>query len=94
MTPASPVAYDPETRWGISEIVYAKNQPEYIPLPALRFDDGLVVTRWKPSIWDRMLIAFGGDIYLGLLTFNHPLQPIIMSTNVQEVAGTMAQEAA
>lgn len=87
MTPASPVAYDPETRWGISEITYAKDQPEYIPLPALRFSDGLVVTRWNLSWKERLHILFGGSVFLGLLTFNNPLQPIRISTSVQDVVG-------
>jgi hypothetical protein len=91
LKPISPVAYDPETRWGISEITFAKNQPEYIPLPALRFSDGLVVTRWKPSFLERLTIALGGDIYLGQLTFNNPLQPVILSAYVENVVGTTAE---
>lgn len=85
MKPASPVAYDSETRWGISEIVYAKDQPQYLPLPALRWPDGLVVSRWHPSWKERLLLILGGDVYLGLLTFNNPLQPIMLSTDIQEV---------
>lgn len=88
MQPASPVAYDPETRWGISEVTYAKDQPEYLPLPALKFSDGLVITRWQPSFWERLSLLFGGSVILGQLTFNQPLQPVMLSTNVQEIAGT------
>lgn len=88
MKPTSPAAYDPETRWGISEVVYAKDQPQYNQLPALRFPDGLVVTRWKPSLLERLTIALGGDIYLGQLTFNQPLQPVKVSAFVQDIAGT------
>lgn len=90
MKPASPVAYDPETRWGVSEITFAKDQPQYISLPALKFSDGLVVTRWVPTFWERVHLIFGGSLYLGLLTYNKPLQPIRMSTDVQEVVGFMA----
>lgn len=92
MKPASPVAYDPETRWGISEITYAKDQPGYIPLPALRFDDGLVVTRWDLTWKERLILLFGGSVFLGLLTFNKPLQPIKLSTSVQEVMGLTPEE--
>lgn len=92
MKPLSPVAYDPETRWGVSEITFAKDQPEYIPLPALKFQDGLVVTRWGLSFWERIQILLGGSVYLGLLTYNHPLQPIKMSTSVQDVVGLMAED--
>jgi hypothetical protein len=92
MKPISPVAYDPETRWGVSEIVFAKEQPQYIPLPALKFEDGLVVTRWSLSLWERIQVLFGGSVYLGLLTNNKPLQPIKMSTSVQEVVGLMPED--
>jgi hypothetical protein len=92
MKPQSPVAYDPETRWGVSEITFAKDQPQYIPLPALRFQDGLVVTRWKMSWKERIQILFGSSVYLGLLTYNRPLQPIRISTSVDEVVGLMPQD--
>jgi hypothetical protein len=90
--PISPVAYDPETRWGVSEIVFAKEQPQYIPLPALKFEDGLVVTRWKLSWRERVNLIFGDSIYLGLLTYNRPLQPIRMSTSVEEIVGLMPED--
>lgn len=92
MKPVSPVAYDPETRWGVSEITFAKDQPQYIPLPALKFQDGLVVTRWSLSFWERVAIFFGGSVYLGLLTYNHPLQPIKMSIQIKEVVGLMPED--
>jgi hypothetical protein len=58
------------------EIIYAKDQPEYIPLPALKMDDGLVITRWKLSFVERFTLFFTGSIWLSLLTFNGPLQPV------------------
>lgn len=91
MKPISPVADDPETRWGVSELTFAKDQPEYIPLPALKFSDGLVVTRWKLSFWERISALLEGSVYLGILTYNRPLQPIRMSTSVQEVVGLMPE---
>lgn len=92
MKPLSPVAYDPEDRWGVSEITFAKDKPQYVPLPALKFHDGLVVTRWGFSFLERIQILFGGSVYLGLLTYNQPLQPIKMSTSVQEVVGMMPED--
>ncbi len=92
MNPVSPVTYDPETRWGVSEVVFAKDQPQYTPLPAIKFEDGLVVTRWKLSFWERLHVLFGGSVYLGLLTFKYPLQPIRMSTKVDEVVGLMPED--
>jgi len=62
-------------------VTYAENQPEYRPLPALKFEDGEIITCWKPSIRERLKILFSGRIWLGVLTFNKPLQPLLMSAN-------------
>lgn len=87
MKPASPVAHDPETRWGVSELVFAKDQKEYLPLPAIKFDDGLVVTRWRLSFREWLVLIFGGNVYLGVLTYNQPLQPIRLTTSIEEAVG-------
>lgn len=62
------------------EVVYAKDQPEYIPLRTLRSADGQgrVFSRWTPTPEQREAIADGDDIFLELFTFGHPLQPIRM----------------
>jgi hypothetical protein len=57
-------------------VVFAKDQPEYIPLPAWRGPDGTVVSRWKLSWRERLAVFFGGHLWLTVLTFNHPLQPV------------------
>lgn len=92
MRPVSPVALDSEDRWGVSEVTFAKDQPEYIPLPALKFQDGLVVTRWGLSWRERLTLLFGGSVYLGMLTYNRPLQPIRISTSVEDVVGLMPKD--
>ena len=43
MEPMSPVL--DKNQFGLSEIVFAKDQPEYLPLPAIRLNDGTVITR-------------------------------------------------
>lgn len=62
------------------EVIFAKDQPEYIPLAALRsrYENGKVMSRWPLSQEQRDAIASGADIYLELLTFNRPLQPIVL----------------
>ena len=60
---------------------FAKDQPEYNPLPSYRCEDGTVVTRWRLSFRERMLVLIGRSIWHSQLTFNHPLQPIKMTTN-------------
>lgn len=54
---------------------YAKDQPQYQPLPALREKDGRVTTCWKLSWRERFKMFQTGKIWLSQLTFNDPLQP-------------------
>lgn len=75
-------------------VVFAKDQPEYQPLPALRMPDGEVITCWEISDEELEEIVKTKRIYLSQLTFNQPLQPILpmagldgginITNNVQE----------
>ena len=60
------------------ERVYAKDQPEYIPLRTLRSPTGNVISRWRLTPEQRLMVAAGEDIFLELATFNQPLQPILL----------------
>jgi len=66
-------------------IVYAKDQKEYQPLPALKFEDGTVVSCWKMKPWERIKILITGRIWLNLLSFNKPLTPSYLAVNRKEV---------
>lgn len=57
------------------EVVYAKDQPQYIPLPAVDCD-GVVTTRWKLSWAERLSVFLSGSIWLQVLTHRRPLQPV------------------
>jgi hypothetical protein len=63
------------------ETVYAKYQEPYLPLRTLRSKDPVhtVLSRWSPNSEQREAIAAGCDIFLELLTFGQPLQPIRMA---------------
>lgn len=65
-------------------ITYAKDQPEYFPIPVLRLPDGQTASRWRLTWRERLRALFFGDIYLSVLTFNRPLQPIALSTELFE----------
>lgn len=67
---------DHDVPQGTVAVVYAKDQPEYLPLPALRTPDGQVLTQWQPSDEERLRIAAGEPITLVCYTFNKPLQPL------------------
>src|SRR5690348_10524 len=62
------------------EVVYAKDQPQYLPLRTLVSNDKdrRVLSRWQLTAEQRKAIAEGADIYLQLMTFGDPLQPILM----------------
>lgn len=68
-------------------IVFAKDQPEYQPLPALRIDslEGEVVSCWKLSFKERVKIIFTGRVWLSLMSFNKPLTPSYLAVNRKEV---------
>lgn len=64
--------------------VFAKNQPEYTPLPAYRHDDeqGSVTTIWELTKEEMQELFKTRRIMLTVLTFNQPLQPIKLSTDI------------
>lgn len=62
-------------------IVIAKDQPEYLPLPAHQFNDaeGRIACCWKLSWLERLKVLFSGLIWHQVLTFNGPLQPQMLT---------------
>lgn len=81
MKPATPVI----KRLKDKEIVFAKNQPEYLPLPALVSQDGMVTMRWKLTWFERLRVLIHGSVFVQLLTFGKPLQPIKVSAEPPEI---------
>ena len=70
-------------------IVYAEDQPEYTPLPAWKGPDGLRVTRWKLTWRERLDVLLGGSIWLRILTFDRPLQPVLLETTCPLIGSAM-----
>lgn len=66
-------------------VVYAKDQKEYTPLPALRFDDGTVISCWKMSWKELFKILLHRKVWVSVLTFNKPLQPLLVSSDSKEL---------
>jgi hypothetical protein len=73
-------------------IVFAKDQPEYLPLPCHRQPDGTVTIRWKLSWRERFAVLFGGCIWHTILTFNGPIQPIRLETSCPIFGHAMGDE--
>ncbi len=63
-----------------SNTVYAKDQPEYLPLPAHKSVDGIVTSCCKLSFKERLRVLFIGRLFISNMTFNLPLQPQLPST--------------
>ncbi len=69
-------------RTGAHEITLAEEQLEYRPLTAAvyshpDFDNApVLLTRWTFTDEERAAIANGEDLYLAVLTFGKPLQPL------------------
>ena len=62
-------------------VVIAKDQPEYMPLPAYRIPDdqyGRLVCCWKLSWRERFRLLWSGRVWHTIMTFNHPLQPQLL----------------
>lgn len=65
--------------------VFAKNQPEYLPLPAHNGPGGRVTFCWRLTWRERLAVVFSGFIWQQVLTFNRPLQPQKLLTDKPEL---------
>jgi hypothetical protein len=79
MTPVTP-----EPRSDAQFVEFAKDQPEYLPLPA-NYKFPYVETKWKLTWKERVHILFRGSLYLKLMTFGKPLQPVRLSCLREEM---------
>lgn len=70
-----------------SNVTFAKDQPEYQPLPAFKNDSpqGEVVSCWQLSLRERVRILFTGKLWVSLLTFNKPLTPSFFTTKKEDI---------
>ena len=68
-------------------IVFAKDQPEYQPLPALRIDspEGEVVSCWRLSLKERLKVLVFGRVWMSLMSFNKPLTPSYLAVDRKDV---------
>lgn len=59
-------------------IIFAKNQTPYMPLPAYQDNEegGRIFHCWKLSFRERFKMLFTGKLWINVLTFNQPPQPI------------------
>ncbi|MCB0713420.1 MAG: hypothetical protein KDD67_13915 [Ignavibacteriae bacterium] len=68
--------------------VFAKDQQGYMPLPVYYDKEGErggIVSLWALSIRERLKVLITGRMYLLVITFHEPLQPVKMATRRSEV---------
>lgn len=75
------------TKFKHQNVVFAKDQPEYQPPPALKIEgpEGHVISCWKLSFKERLKVLFFGRVWVDLLSFNKPLTPSFLAVNRKEV---------
>lgn len=70
-------------------VVFAENQPEYLPLPAHidRADpQGCTTFCWRLTLRERIKLLFTGRLWHQVLTFRSPLQPQLLHVERPEFA--------
>jgi thioredoxin-related protein len=61
-------------------VIYAKDQPEYNPLPACKTENGDIATCWELTKEEIEEIQNTGKLWIMVKTFNNPLQPFYCTT--------------
>lgn len=67
--------------------VFGEGQKEYLPLPAYLDGGpyGHVVSCWKLSIKERLLVLLYGRVWLSQMCFHKPLQPQLVVADKYEI---------
>ncbi len=60
-------------------MVIAKNQPEYLPLPAHYDSTGVVTFLWQLTWRERLQVLVAGRLWHQVWSFGRPLQPVKLS---------------
>ncbi len=66
-------------------VIYAKDQPEYNPLPVFKDNKGTVVSCWEFTDEEIEQIKMNKCLWLSVMTFNQPLQPLFMTADKSEL---------
>lgn len=67
---------DPGEEWGESRILGGSQIDVYEPLYTRVHPAGHTITRWRLTDEERRIIAEGGDLFLSVLQFGQPFQPV------------------
>ena len=73
-------------------VVIAKDQPEYLPLPAHRFagdPQGRIACCWRMTWRERLRVLCTGLVWHEILTFGGALQPQRLSTEKPDMSSNV-----
>lgn len=68
---------------GSKAVVIAEHQDAYRDLPSIRTPAGQVITRWKLSELERVMVMGGEDIFVTILSPG-PIQPLFVNVGVRD----------
>ena len=71
-------------------VVIAKDQPQYLPLPAYRWPndpEGRIACCWQLTWRERFLVLIRGRLWHQVLTFNSALQPQLLTVEKPKMGG-------
>lgn len=77
-------AYMKTVKFDGHNVVFAENQPEYLPLPARRMADCQVTSCWELDEAEMATLRQTKRIYITMHTGNGPLQPLLPSVILDE----------
>ena len=80
----TPIPVSPSRPVEGGQVVYAADQPQYNPLPVWKKPQGQVVSRWRLTWRERIAALLGRPLYIEVLTFNQPLQPVFLTFSEDE----------
>jgi len=64
------------------ESIIAENHPVYMPLPTLRREDGVVLTRWRLDEAELEMVTRQGYLYVSLITSDGKIQPLKLTADI------------
>lgn len=70
-------------------VVIAKDQPQYLPLPAHVFPadpEGRIAFCWQLTWRERLAVLWQGVLWHQVLTFGQPLQPQLLGVEKPEMS--------
>jgi hypothetical protein len=69
---------------GSHAVVVAESQEQYRDMPSIRTPGGQVITRWALSTEEKAALIRGDDLFLTLLTFGGPVQPVLLTVGMTD----------